>query len=865
MDFVIEKKNVRKKILFFVRKNKWLLSFVLGFISYYMYLSYSEMAGGRYSPIFADSLEIYIPAIRQFCRDIINGQSVNYSWTNSLGMNTVAYNAYNVFSVTNLLYLLFFNADVQIVTCISLSVKAGLSAMFFEYYIDKVWKIDGEWCVILSLCYALSSYQVCYNMANMIWMDGYFMLPLILYILHNLHQVNNRKWLAIALAYLILANFYMAYIVGIFCFFYFFFLIIPSIERGSRGRQIMSFFFSTLIAILIDAFMIVPTVVSVIINRAEDASMGADIDISLGDIVNQLFFGQAHGWTYSSFPYIYCGIIVLVLFPAFFLLYRKDLKLLIGWTGLVVGTVLSCLVSPLYLFWHAFDAPDGWGWRFSFLISFELCILAGLALKRIKKLTICFFIIGAVTNAIIYFCLGIVLRESEHINTNTWIFGLINLVLYVIYAIYLCFMKNRENSRQRIDAAVIIGAIIVVELVSNGYCINYRNQKSASSIYNETYAEWVKDHEVLLEKLDNNEFSRVRFIGDLARNTDTMFGVNGTSDFFTIENYTLRNTLKNLGVSTSARVIEDIGYTPFLEMILGVKYKMYCKSYDSSEKDGDESYVEVNDESLGIAFLVDEDILNCSLDDRNDFVNINKLASAMAGYSLDIFEVNDSEIAIYENGINYEYGVKHMFIADENVKGNKLISLFIPEDGRDAYIQFDFDESVAFLESPLLLNGEENINENRGLLSKVYVKKMDKTEYGNSVTILMRDNTFQKVYVNDIFMAYILKEKLSELYETLSPNKLLISSYKDGYVKGKIDMKEGKVLFTSIPYEEGWEVTANGQDVETIPVVDNTFLAIKLPKGEYELEFKYSNPYLEKGLWISLLGIFLFLLPRKKY
>ena len=237
----------------------------------------------------------------------------------------------------------------------------------------------------------------------------------------------------------------------------------------------------------------------------------------------------------------------------------------------------------------------------------------------------------------------------------------------------------------------------------------------------------------------------------------------------------------------------------------------------------------------------------------------------MAGYSLDIFEVNDSEIAIYENGINYEYGVKHMFIADENVKGNKLISLFIPEDGRDAYIQFDFDESVAFLESPLLLNGEENINENRGLLSKVYLKKMDKTEYGNSVTILMRDNTFQKVYVNDIFTAYILKEKLSELYETLSSNKLLISSYKDGYVKGKIDMKEGKVLFTSIPYEEGWEVTANGQDVETIPVVDNTFLAIKLPKGEYELEFKYSNPYLEKGLWISLLGIFLFLLPRKKY
>ena len=214
-----------------------------------------------------------------------------------------------------------------------------------------------------------------------------------------------------------------------------------------------------------------------------------------------------------------------------------------------MGTVLSCLVSPLYLFWHAFDAPDGWGWRFSFLISFELCILAGLAIKRIKKLTISFFIIGAVTNAIIYFCLGIVLRESEHINTNTWIFGLINLVLYVIYAIYLCFMKNRENSRQRIDAAVIIGAIIVVELVSNGYCINYRNQKSASSIYNETYAEWVKDHEVLLEKLDNNEFSRVRFIGDLARNTDTMFGVNGTSDFFTIENYTLRNTLKNLGVS----------------------------------------------------------------------------------------------------------------------------------------------------------------------------------------------------------------------------------------------------------------------------------------------------------------------------
>jgi len=858
-EVISENNNLKNKIYVFFSNKKCLLSFMLGVVSYYMFLSYSGMAGGKYSPIWGDSLEIYIPAIRQFCRDILTGQSINYSWTNCMGMNTAAYNAYNVFSVTNILYLIFYDANIQIITCISLSIKAGLAALFFEYYFEKIWGGRNSFSVIISLCYAMSAYQVCFNLVNFIWMDGCFMLPLILYLLHNLLDVRMRKWLILAFAYLFVSNFYVAYIIGIFSFIYFCIIVIPLIEGNIRRiKCLFLFVLMTIISILVAAIVLVPTAVDVIGKRADDTNVVLDINMPIGGVVNQLFFGQAQGWTYSSLINVYCGVFVLLLVPFFFVLYRDSIKVLLGMSSLLVVLIISCYVKPLYLFWHAFDVPDGWDWRFSFLISFVLCVMAGLILKRVNQIKKRHWICSALGLIVYYICYGFVLRSNDlFYDNNTFIFALINIVLLSVYFILLIARNDVRKKKYWAEISVLIGALVIIELVANGYMVNYRHSGNEGFLSSEVYSNWVEDNEAVMEDINYNDFYRARFVGAFAYNTDTMVGINGVSDFFTIENPVLRNTLGKLGVATSAKVIEDFGYTYFTDMILGIKYKIYNEAYEGFN----ENDICIFDKALSIGYLVNNDVIACSLDEMDDFANINLLASAMAGYPIEIFEeFEDGEISLYTNGIDYEYNGKHVFKGDKDRTGNKLISLAVPNDGREAYVQFGLEESTAYYESPLLLNGEENVSDNNGRLSEVYIKKMDVTEYGNTITILMNDNSFQEAYVEDIYIAYYSEEGLDELYNALKEKQLLVTEFKDGYVKGNIFVDSGDVLFTTIPYESGWKVTANGEEVDIIPVINDTFIAVQLPEGEYEIEFKYTNPYIVIGMWISIVGLLLFAL-----
>ncbi len=82
--------------------------------------------------------------------------------------------------------------------------------------------------------------------------------------------------------------------------------------------------------------------------------------------------------------------------------------------------------------------------------------------------------------------------------------------------------------------------------------------------------------------------------------------------------------------------------------------------------------------------------------------------------------------------------------------------------------------------------------------------------------------------------------------------------------------KENLVFF-SIPYDEGWTATVNGQPCE-IEKVNVGFMAVKVPAGTSEIRFNYMTPGLKTGLLVtaSSCAVFLaymlaFLLYRKKH
>lgn len=78
----------------------------------------------------------------------------------------------------------------------------------------------------------------------------------------------------------------------------------------------------------------------------------------------------------------------------------------------------------------------------------------------------------------------------------------------------------------------------------------------------------------------------------------------------------------------------------------------------------------------------------------------------------------------------------------------------------------------------------------------------------------------------------------------------------DGF-SATISLPEDNLVFFSVPYEEGWSATVNGQPAE-IRKVNVGFMAVACPAGEDAvIRFDYETPGLRTGVYISLGGLLL--------
>ncbi len=71
------------------------------------------------------------------------------------------------------------------------------------------------------------------------------------------------------------------------------------------------------------------------------------------------------------------------------------------------------------------------------------------------------------------------------------------------------------------------------------------------------------------------------------------------------------------------------------------------------------------------------------------------------------------------------------------------------------------------------------------------------------------------------------------------------------------DYEESTLVFFSVPYDDGFSATVNGQEAR-IEKVDNGLMAIRVPGGHAEISFVYKTPGLDTGMQVSLTGLALY-------
>lgn len=855
-----------------------IFSFVLAAMSMYILMAYvGYLSTGEYSILNGDLRDNYIPAIRNLCRDIMNGESIFYTWTYGMGMNTSLYNAYYCYSPFNFLYLIFYNCNMNTVTVVLIILKTGLAAMCFQIFVEKTYEAKGIESVMFSLFYSMCSFQVVFNVQNIIWLDAMIALPLVFLFINRL--VKTGRWIGLTLSYafIFISQFYMGYMIGIASVMYFVICIVleEDKDRPKVKQLLWKYVMSVCFAVGLSSWVWIPTLLFMQGNTYVGAGKVSILNKNVFDILNQFFWGEVSGYD-ALFPYIYCGIPSVLMCIMFFTNKQRTKKEKICYGVFLIIMLLSCVFSPLYMLWHGFDEPNSYEYRFAYIISFLVCSLAAKEMHAYRENKLIKPILIGVILCALY--IGELFWQKNNIDinlqSNNWTSFAINMGLVVIWMAGLRLFAT-FGEKFALGAKLVLLFVAAVECITNGYHSLQDGDGVSSRLTNEGYNTWD-----MCEKWALNEFKkddslyRVCYWQGLSPSSGINYGYNSISYFGSADNIRLRYVLGSLGLYQSPRIVCDYGITPVTKMLLGVRYEAYGEK-PVEQEDGTVGYtvaLEKNENNLSLGFMVDGEVEDYDCLTTNVFENNNILLSHMTGEEVKAFKpIEGDKVSVSGTGIdlNHEGEIYTIeCISDEYKVAEEDVNLtFHVEGDENCYSYIENDESIFNYDSYLLEGGIENHNIYYGRMSVSYIKELEKSD-GEYLLRIVPDGYYESESFNDIYFYTYCESELKKAFNNLNKEQLYIKDYRDGYVKGDITVtSDSRVLFTSIPYEKGWKATVNGEDFPISPFLYNGFIALELPeKGEYEIELEFTAPGKRIGMLVSIFNVFTvciaYLLPK---
>lgn len=845
---------------------KYLLTFLLSSITVSI-IFFILCTVFDYSLLRSDSLLLFIPTIKDFANSLLSGKGLYYSYNSYMGSGNAFNMANELFSPFNIIFLLFYQSDINIAYFIVIILKIGVAALSFRYFTVKAMGYKGAGSVAVSVFYANCAFSLAFCTVAFMWLDSVIILPLIALGIYKLVKKEKRILLIIAYAYLFITQFYLSYMVGIISFAGFLLYLFLTYDYSSENKikklisHAMNYFLCVVISALLSAFVWIPTLFYVLAYRVPDSSTAESLHGSVFSVLNGLFVGIGYGIT-GYLPYVYCGLPVLILAILYF--FNKNIKKSekIFWAVLSALLVLCMSIKPLNLFLHVFDQPDLMHFRYSFVFSFMLCAIAVRELSLFDKISLKKMIIFSVSllafyTAMIFVSMTHDFRGAKDVYLNSFTGLIINALFIALWCVFGFLLLYKEKK----FANYLVLALAVIEItVSSLYIV-----KGDTS--NDNFNKW---HESMTEasqtlKNRDNGFYRVISSNDYSINSDALYGYNGISDMGDQENYNIRNFLSNIGLSTSARFVDGGGYSPVSNMLTGVKYvlKTPDKFYSS---DSDEQNIEIkeNEYYLGAGYMVTGNIIFYDYFSRDVFENMNDIVMFMTGDETECFvKIPDENVSFELDNIELQKD-GDIFRMQRIAEGNGIANISCTSDYDKVYFQIE-KEKPNLSDSDYRVVGAGNkgniFYSDYASLSSANL--MYKGEDGvNRIAVVSIDEVSPKeLEFNKLNVYGLDEEALKKQYNLLSDGSFKVTEYKNGYIKGKVNVSDGKkVLFMTIPFDAGWSAYVNGSESHIIRLIDGSFMGLMFGEnGEYTVEFKYECPGLKIGIWVSVLGIIAFL------
>lgn len=765
-----------------------------------------------------DMYHQYAPFFSEFQYKLRNGGSLLYSWDIGMGVNFAALYAYYLASPFNWLLILCPKAFIIEFMTYLIVLKVGLSGLSFAWYLRKRCRTNSVGAGFFGIFYALSGYMAAYSW-NIMWLDCIILFPLIVYGLERLVKRESGFLYCVTLGLSILSNYYISIMTCIFMVLYFFALLIME-KPGSLKKYAMAcvrFGVYSLLSGALAAFVLLPEIAVLRSTASGDISFPQTLTsyFSIFDMIARHIACVETEIGLDHWPNVYCGVAVLMFFLLYIACRRISVKEKSVYCGLILIFFASFSVNALNFMWHGFHYPNSLPCRQSFIYIFLMLFVCFRAFQNLKR-TPRNHVAAAYWGSVCFVILAEKLVEQEHFHFSVYYVAILFLSAYA-GLIYL-FRQGK-----RMTAGFLALAVVSIEAAVN------MTVTSVPTTSREAYTRDNKEVRILMEQLEPaKDFYRVEKKTRKTKNDGAWMNFPSVSLFSSTADAGLTAFFKRMGCEASTNAYSITGSTPLVDSILSVKYALYSEEVPNTDlisymKESGGTYLYENLYTLPLGFVVPSDMeeewqykMERPAEVQNDFC--------------EVLGVDD----VLYRAAGTVSGSSYNFTAD------------IPGE----YYVYVSNKSVKTVKAALPLGTKTFNNTDRG-----YLLEMGRLSAGDEVTLTAEENDVQmnaEVYrFSDMVM--------TTLYDRLNESPLHLTSWTDTELAGTVTAKTAGALFTSIPFDEGWTVTIDGEKAETREIFE-AFLSVNIPEGTHEITFRYFPGGLKPGAAISAAAAVILLL-----
>ena len=881
-------------------------------IMYLLYMSMGIYPFGDGSVLVLDLNGQYVYFFEALRNAILGDGNLIYSFMRSLGGEFLGMYAYYLASPLSYIVLLFPAARILEALLTIILLKVGLCGLSFGFYLHQNSKNHNKVVsVAFAVMYSLCAYAVVYQ-SNMMWIDALIWLPLITYGIEQLIKNGKYKLFVISLSLGIMSNYYIGYMLCIFVALYYFYYCFAHTkeELNPNGRcfhiprSFIRISFFSMVAVAISAFIIVAAYYSLTFGKSDfsnpDWSFKTKFDFL--DLLTKLLPGTYDTVRPQGLPFIYCGILPLILLPVYFLTRKISSREKIASLVFIAIFVLSFITKPFDLIWHGFQAPNWLNYRYSFMLTFFILVLAYKGFGNLRSVSER-LLLGTSAFIILFATICNKLEFESYVESSSKLLELQTVWLTVIATItllvLLCLLIRQKSARRRENIAGILAAVVCIEIFCSSLgCIVQYDKDVAYSAYSK-YNNFVGDLRPVVSTLKESDvgFYRTEKLVHKKYNDNMALGLYGISGSTSTLNVETIKFLNRMGYASSSHHSQYYGGTPVNDSLLGIKYiidlensKAIANYYTPYVTEGKYTAYQ-NPYALSIAYGVDSAVADFNTERYSSsyehyFDRLNDMVSSMLGkrFEKDIFipvDKNDISTIVSQDCQKSSSGLTVTYTPAEDGAYNSVTYTFIADKSAEYYFYAPPKKSAeieVYVKSEInkMVNDEQDENAEITTIIKTdkkigkllgsntkYIASLGYFDAGETVSITMKllDDELT-VYNNYSHIWYIDSSSFDEAFTMLGENpQFNVTEYTEKHLLGTINTQNiNQTIQTTIPYDEGWSVYVDGQKTEIFKTFD-ALIAFEIKEaGEHTLELKYEPGIYKIGAIISIIGISVFAL-----